>query len=76
MYIVTYQKDGWKEGIVDDLKATVTTKIVPSFVFDKVDTRSEEQSVVVTWNYGAFRNSEQSFLVYSRLAGTTQWATP
>ena len=71
VYIVTYQKDGWKEGIVDDLKATVTTKIVPSFVFDKVDTRSEEQSVVVTWNYGAFTNSEQSFLVYSRLAGTT-----
>lgn len=76
VYIVTYQKDGWKEGIVDDLKATVTTKIVPSFVFDKVDTRSEEQSVVVTWNYGAFRNSEQSFLVYSRLAGTTQWSNP
>lgn len=76
VYIVTYQKDGWKEGIVDDLKATVTTKIVPSFVFNKVDTRSEEQSVVVTWNYGAFRNSEQSFLVYSRLAGTTQWSNP
>ena len=76
VYIVTYQKDGWKEGIVDDLKATVTTKIVPSFVFDKVDTRSEEQSVVVTWNYGAFTNSEQSFLVYSRLAGTTQWSNP
>lgn len=76
VYIVTYQKDGWKEGIVDDLKATVTTKIVPSFVFDKVDTRSEEQSVVVTWNYGAFTNREQSFLVYSRLAGTTQWSNP
>lgn len=76
VYIVTYQKDGWKEDIVDDLKATVTTKIVPSFVFDKVDTRSEEQSVVVTWNYGAFTNSEQSFLVYSRLAGTTQWSNP
>lgn len=76
VYIVTYKKDGWKEGIVDDLKATVSVNIVPSFVFNKVDTRSEEQSVVVTWSYGAFRNSEQSFLVYSRLAGTTQWSNP